>query len=220
MMDEQLQRRISEHLDGRLAGSDEVNLLRQLMRDPRARSLHDAWQANDRAAALALRAVVDLPARPFEVQPRRQPRRLQIPWAQLLATAAAVVLAVGAWAVVQQMDGRGATDQPARAAVAETPAPSPAPAAREVATADAIMSEPADTATVDRWWRQRISPVAEGKLTETAAAGHVVDTQTPQNARQISDRALLGVIDRDENKSYWLDVRQEQTVIHAIGGEM
>jgi len=220
MMNEQFERRISEHLDGRLDDSQQTELLRELMRDPQARRTHDAWAENDRDAAAALRAVVDLPARPFVVKPKR---KRQIPWAQLLATAALIVMAGGVWVLVDQLNTIDANDaaQQASGLVAETttPAATQDPASPE-RIAMRIMNESANDKSVDRWWRSDASPIQDGKLVDAVAAPRVVDTQTAQNARQVSDRSLLGIIDKTTDRSYWLEMHSEQTVIHAVGGEM
>jgi anti-sigma factor RsiW len=114
IMNEQLERRISEKLDGRLDDAATTELLRELMRDPKARGTHDAWQRNDRHAAAALRAVVDLPHRPFVIQPRKAST---FPWAQLLATAALIVMAFGVWALVSELNGVGLDGEAGRAAL-------------------------------------------------------------------------------------------------------
>jgi len=228
MSNEQLERRISEHLDGRLNEADRTDLLRELMRDPAARRTHDAWAANDRAAAMALRSVVDMPARPFVIQPRK---RRTIPWAQLAATAALLVMAVGVWAIIDQLNTIESVDQTRRSGVvgsattannttARTEPTTAEPRTTVADTAASIMSEPTATESVDRWWRQPTSPIDNGKLVDTAAATRVVDRQTPQNARQINHRSLLGVIDKTTHRTWWLDVRSERTAIHAVGGEM
>jgi len=228
MSDEQLERRISEHLDGRLNEADRTDLLRALMRDPAARRTHDAWAATDREAAMALRSVVDMPARPFVVQPRK---RRTIPWAQLAATAALLVMAVGVWAIIDQLNTIESAEQTrhsgvvgsattASDATARTKSNTAEPRTTVADTAASIMSEPVATASVDRWWRQPTSPIDNGQLVDTAAAPQVIDRQTTQNARQVKDRSLLGVIDKTTHRTWWLDVRSERTAIHAVGGEM
>lgn len=213
MMNEQLERRISEKLDGRLDDAATTELLRELMRDPKARATHDTWQRNDRHAAAALRAVVDLPHRPFVIQPRK---KSSFPWAQLLATAALIVMAFGVWTLVTELNEiESTTNQPSQ--VAST---GDANETADPMTAESIMAEPLDMAQTDRWWRTNASPVQDGQLVETAAVSTVVDQQTPQNAMQVNDRAMLGVIDEESGRAYWMEVRTDQTVIQAVGGEM
>ena len=213
MMNEQMERRISEKLDGRLDGAATTELLRELMRDPKARATHDTWQRNDRNAAAALRAVVDLPHRPFVIEPRK---KATFPWGQLLATAALIAMAFGVWMLVRELNELDSTPTKTGQVASTTHNQQAEP---EV-TAESIMAEPIEVADTNRWWRKTPAPVREGRLVETASAATVVDQQVAQNAMQVNDTALLGVIDEQAGRAYWMEIRTDETAIQAVGGEM
>lgn len=101
VVDSNLERRISEHLDGELDDAQQAELFRALLRDPEARALMDRYAEQDRLAASALRAAIVAPPRGVD-RMKLQPQRRGVPWGQLAATAAVLAMAVGLWFVVNR----------------------------------------------------------------------------------------------------------------------
>lgn len=98
MVNEQLERRLVEHLDGELSEPQRVDLYRELLRDQKLRRRLDEYTEIDRIAGEALRALIDAPRRPVAFEP---PVKRRVPWAQIMATAAVFIAAVSTWGLVQ-----------------------------------------------------------------------------------------------------------------------
>lgn len=159
VVDDHLERRISEHLDGELDDAQQAELFRALLRDPEARRLMDDYAERDRLAAAAIKAAVVAPPRRVDrltLKPQRRP----VPWGQFAATAAVLAMAVGLWFIVNQTtptvapegDGRIAASPPDREAAGPADRPDAdaddAPAPPDAATADT--GEPGADNAVDR----------------------------------------------------------------------
>ncbi len=225
-IDEQLERRINEHLDGRLDADAEAQLYRRLLRDPQARALMDEYAANDRDASLALRAVVMAPSRPVDVSEWTR-RRWRFPWAQALATAALVLVAVGVWQVIDHLPtGDGSTGVVATATSSGDEqansqagaAASAQPTERDDVSAAEHVFAAIPEVSGEPWWRRRPEATEDGKLSDVQRPAALV--QGAQQVRRQTDRALLGVIDDQADRVYWMRIDHQQTHIHAVGREL
>jgi hypothetical protein len=224
MVDEQLERRLVEHLDGELSETEQVDLYRELLRNRQLRATLDRYAETDRIAGEALRAVIDAPRRPVRVAPRKR----HVPWAQLLATAALFLAAVGVWGVVRMvmpMLHDAADPTPRHVAVD----PGAAPQTPDVTGSDGagglgaeLAGDPLIDASADAqaqpWWRNRPSAVESGYLVDTAEAAPIIDGA--QHGRRSNDRALIGVLDEDAERFYWFEVDHQQTVVESVAGEL
>jgi hypothetical protein len=213
LIDEQLERQIVRHLDGQLDGEQEARLYRALLRDPAARRVMDVFADADRRAASALRAAIHAPPRPMHIDqlPQRKPRR--IPWAQLLATAAMIVVALGLWGVIRL------ADTPSSAGHDTLAHPDPAGQAVAPPELDSYgdLAVP-QVAVAQPWWRSRPQPIHEGRLVDARAQGRLVDGLT--SAQRTNDRALVGVLDQANQRLYWLEVNHSHTAVEPLAGEL
>jgi len=227
-IDEQLELRITEHLDGRLDADAEAELYRELLRNPQARDLMDRYAANDRDASLALRAVVMAPSRSIDVDQWTR-RRWRIPWAQVMATAALMLMVVGVWMAIEYLpDTLGIETGGPTVARETTSTPTPAqprgdvivehePAGRGPDASEltfAAIPEPAG----EPWWRRAARHVATDQPVEARTSQPLV--AGPQHIQRVKDRSLLGVFDDESKTVYWMQVDREKTRIHAVGGEL
>lgn len=223
MVSEQLERRLVEHLDGELGETEQVDLYRELLRNQELRGLMDRYAEADRLASEALAQLIDLPHRPVKVETTRR----RIPWAQLMATAAMVLIAVALWGAMRAVlpivnSTNNATDTDPTRGMAVSPAPVPAPTP-DVAVNDNVQIEhallvvPGDAAA-QPWWRSRPAPVSNGRLIDTAASRPLIDGV--QHGRRTNDKALIGVLDEDAERFYWFEVDHQQTVVESVTGEL
>ncbi len=221
----QLEQQISEHLDGRLDADAEAALYRELLRDPQARERMDQYAANDRDASLALREVIMGPTPLLQIEqwPRR---RWQVPWAQIMATAALVLVAVSVWMVIEHLpEPAASTASPSVAAQTES-ATSPvtnAPAAptetaeRERPSADAVFAAIPEVSG-EPWWRSRPVAMNAGRPVDQEQPDRVV--AGPQHIHRDRERSLIGVFDDRSDRVYWMQVDRQNTRIQAVGGEL
>ena len=220
---EQLEQRISLHLDGQLPGQDQADLFRELLRNPEARQMMDDYTANDRAVTDALRAA--LGARPAAVavdELTTAPRR-SMPWRQILATAAMIALAAGAWFATTWM-----TDQAAQndRSVANNNQPGDDKAGPQLAQSttnnestsfDSLIADVTDS-EVAPWWRSKNSPVENGKLVDATVAAPVMSVV--HHGQVQTEQSVLGVIDEDNETIYWLQMRDYETSYGASVNEL
>jgi len=234
-LDPQLEQRINAHLDGRLNADEEAQLYRELLRDPKARDVMDRYAANDRDASLALRAVVMAPSRSIDVESWTRRRRWRIPWAQVAATAALALVAAGVWMAIDHLpsmlsepagsstntvahvepqpanESTGTDRQADSAEVNSLPATGPSPE-YVLAAVPELEAEP--------WWRRKpdVHDEQTRQLADAEAAEPLVSG--PQHIRRENHRALLGVVDDNSQRIYWMQVDREQTRVYAVGGEL
>ncbi len=104
--DTQLDTLVSRYLDGELSEHDQADLYRRFMRDPGLRQRFDEQVALEREIGIALREEID--ASRIEPMPAK---RSPLPWAQIFATAAALMLAVGLWSFVHSGSAQSVSQQ-------------------------------------------------------------------------------------------------------------
>lgn len=184
------------HLDGELTADEQAEFYRLIMRDPRKRARVERAGDLDRSASKAIHAVLGSPSRSMVTPPL--PRRNTHRWlrAQWLATAALLLLAVGAWQLLamekQAAKMRAAdaamkqqvmrVDAAAHASVPKTQAPRPEVTAAFSGGEDAtltlappVLPEPnasiSTAATVsEMWWRKPRVPLLANPTTRSAIA--------------------------------------------------
>ncbi len=221
-IDSQLERRISEHLDGQLVGPQQADLFRELLRDPKARRVMDDYAANDKLVNEALRAALHTPSRTVDVQnlPRHEPRRG--PWKRVLATAAMIALAAGAWMVLTRIDPSAPAIEPK---VADNTSQPDTNRGREVDRAggepevnlDRLLADLPDD-DVQPWWRQSADPVADDQLVDTVVGRPVVHHVS--HAQLNSQQQVLGVVDPSTDTVYWLEMRNDTTAMGSSVSEL
>lgn len=225
----QLETRISAYLDGELSGDQQAELFRDLLRDPAKRRQMDRAAETDRLAGQALRSALMAPPRAPAIDqlPRRGPHAWR--WAQALATAAMIVLAVGLYLVV--FDGNDADPADRSSVVSDDAAQPPAipqPDDPALAEGDAqndaaqptleelLAAAPSDE--VEPWWRNNRAPMEGGRLVDRAAELPLVPG--PQIRRLVRDRSMVSVIDTQKNVVYLLEAAQTSTRSTAMAGEL
>jgi hypothetical protein len=169
VVDSNLERRISEHLDGELDDAQQAELFRALLRDPGARRLMDRYAEQDRLAASALRSAIIAPPRSVDRMTLR-PQRRGVPWGQLAATAAVLAMAVGLWFVVNQTVTEPNPGSPAQR-IAQQP-PAAEPPATQTADDPTVEQTPDDTDQASASPTATASAVDQitGNLDETSMA--------------------------------------------------
>jgi len=232
-VDEQLERRISYHLDGELDANQQVDMYRRLLREPDARRMLDDYQQADAEAGEALRALLTTP-RGTQLEPsptpKRRDKRRALPWGQILATAACLALAVGvgalvrvAWPMLAASGDAVAVDPPASAdtgdGMTRPDGASVEAGAQSVSTAGSDGSTDVQTGEATAWWRQPLdSPVQDGRLVDTEAAPSLIDGR--REAQRITDRSVVGFYDPARQAVYLIEVDRERTVIESTGSEL
>ncbi len=242
---EQLERRMVYHLDGELDENERVGLYRELLKNPDARDTMDRYAAVDRRANEALRSLLGEPAPAPKIKPAARPAYRRLPWRQIGAAAAVLLVAVTGWTVSRLSPNDESPRQPA---IARAPAPEPQPTdaaasspAAATATAEATTSsqppvrripdaESARSTRIpevasalpepsrDPWWRSRPSPMEDEQLVDRGATAPLIPG--PQHARRTSDKSYLGVVADDGQTVYWLEVDRDQTVVQSAAGEL
>jgi hypothetical protein len=235
-LDAQLEQRINAHLDGRLDADETAELYRHLLRHPEARDVMDRYAANDRDASLALQAVIMAPSQSIDGQTWTRRRRWRIPWAQVAATAALVLVAAGVWIAVDHLPAAPSTpDDPASQTVAGVepdPAAGSSPAQAPPATAidnhtppesgpaPAYVLAAMPELETEPWWRPK--PDATGAPRSQVADAEAAAPQVsgPRHIQRLNHRALLGVVDDHSERIYWMQVDREQIRVSAVGSEL
>lgn len=207
-VDTQLESQISLHLDGQLTAQAQADLYRQLLRNPKARQMLDDYTANDRLVTDALRAALgSRPTAPaadlFTTDPRRA-----IPWRTILASAAILTLAAGAWIAWEYFN---ATHLPTRSIASDNRSASSV--GPQIASAisqpksqsiDSIIADLSDS-KVTPWWRQQPQPQRDGRLVDDTVAAPVLPAVHHGQIR--TQQSILGVIDEDMDTIYWLQMQ-------------
>jgi hypothetical protein len=221
-VDEQLERNISYHLDGELDADSQVELYRNLLRDPDARQMLDAYQETDAAAGDALRELLGSP-RPVPLEVIQPKRRRQIPWGQMLATAACLALAAGVAALVQiawpalEAD---TTDGPLAGGPTIATSPGDAPLPEQQVTNDQTSPALTDAAPGSAgWWRRSPAPaVQDGRLVDASLGNSLMEG--PRQAQRVTDKSVVGVYSGDGQTVYLIEVDRQRTQVESMAGEL
>jgi hypothetical protein len=213
----ELEDRICRALDGELSASERAELDRELLRDPEARRLMDHYRRIDRQAAAALRAAFGSDATsPLRAAGPRRPgqRAAKWRWGSIGVAAAALLVAVGIWAVVRARHLPGSDQGPARreslAGAAKRAGPThtgPALAAARGAAAGTrgkAASSPRHEAGADD------VPL----MYDTADPSPFFDT--PRQGDRVIDRHFLGVFDETKRELYLIEVDRVRTRINTV----
>lgn len=214
-IDEQLERMISMAIDGELSDDEQLQLDRELMRNPAARRLMETYQANEAAADAALAVVLaPRPRTPVDFAARRQRAGRRIDWSVIvgspLSAAAALLLAVGVWLVIEAV---------------VSPAPynpiSHGPSAGSVGTVKVVTAEAVvrDTrlGSPDTTWPGVGSTVVAGHLTDVAERP-LMDNPT-SGQRRVS-KQFMGVYDEPQDTFFFLEMEREEALMQADDCEL
>ena len=203
--------RVSRYLDGELTAQQQADLLRDVMRDPAARSTLEATQTIDRLAGEAMSIALGEQHATTPQQPMRTVRR-PARWARL-AVAAAVCLTVGlvAWQVGGPLTAPPTTSNPVGTLAAQPGEGPGVDAATTVAADDADAD--GDTLTYEGLLFDLPAQLrAEGRLASDSASP---DTRTSTGDALPGDSLPGGTriyrwFDTDKQKIYWVEVEVGQ----------
>ena len=202
----ELERRIVRALDGELSASQRADLDRELLRNPEARSLMEAYRQIDRQTASALRAAFGPRGAALSVgataRPTSPPGTLR--WMPIgLAAAAMALLAVGVGMLIY-----GAPWQPGGAA----PGPGPLAVGREGAGA----AETSPAVAVARGARLGSHDAGPDVPLMYDMADPSPMFDAPRRGDRIIDRRFFGVFDESKRELYLIEVDRVRTRIDTV----
>jgi hypothetical protein len=214
-IDEQLERMISMAIDGELSDDEQLQLDRELMRNPAARRLMETYQANEAAAGLALAAVLEPgPRAKVDFAAQRQNSGPRIDWSVIvgspLSAAAALLLAVGVWLVVE------AVVSPAPYKPISHAASTGSVGKVKVVTADAVVSD-TRLGSPDTSWPGVGSTVVAGHLADVAERPLMAN---PTSGERRVSKQFMGVYDEPQDTFFFLEMEREEAMMQADDCEL
>lgn len=203
LTEDKLERQICLMLDGELSDDAQVEMTRELLRNPTARRLHDDYAELDQQAGDAMRWLLAQPQR----QAAYTPRRRRVDWAGKVtsgwAVAAALLLMAGVWTVIElTADPQTSTPQ------------IPSMAASGGSSGTVGSSEPV-AIDMEFGWYETASSVQAADYQEPRPL-----IETPTHQQRQTHRRSLGIIDEENERLYLLELERQFTERQAIGEEL
>ncbi len=197
-----LERQICLLLDGELPADEQVELTRELLRNPTARQLHDEYAELDEQAAGAMQWLLEQPARPT----CDLPRKCRIDWAGKVtsgwAVAAAVLLMVAIWTVVELTAKPQSHSAPVTGGLA-------------VGGGGSIGSREAVAIDMEFGWYEAAASVQTADYQEPRPL-----IETPAHQQRQTHRRSLGIYDEENERLYLLELERQITERQALGEEL